>query len=315
MRALVLSLLASLLSAALRADFSYQDTTTVTGGALYNALHSTVKNATGATVSTRLLKGNRMAEVTKERTTVIDLEKQTITRIDIAKKTYSVITFEQMKEALHNAEVAFKVSVKPTGQTKYVGVLTGRETILTIQRDTAATDSDAMTIVVDAWMVIVPGYDEVRTFSRKLGEKMGYAFDSGILSLATGRAEAIEGFGEGAKETNKVEGAPVQRTVKIVVGSEAGAPEAALPAPFPPDPHSNPAAAAASVALGRLRIGHKKISDQPASSSGSLLETLTELSEFSLAPIGASKFEVPAGFKQVPAEGVRSANREPADKN
>ena len=247
-----------------------------------------------------------MAEVTKERTTVIDLDKETITRIDLVKKTYSVITFEQMKEALRSPDATFKISSKVTGQTKTVGVLTAKETVLTMTIDTAGQDpgeSGAMIVTLDAWMAVVPGYEEVRAFTRKLGEKMGYAFGSGISQLALGWAEALQGLAEAVKDLGRVEGAPVQRTMKIVAGSDTAAPDAAVPPVFPPDPHQNPASAAAGAALGRLGIRHKKGADQPApGASASVIETLTELTNFSSAPINASRFEVPMDFKQVTAE-------------
>jgi hypothetical protein len=306
MRAVLTSLLAIFSSTALRADFSYQDSTRVTAGALYNSLHPAAKGASDAIISTRMIKGNRMAEVTKERTTVIDLDKETITRIDLVKKTYSVSTFEQMKEALRSPDATFKISSKVTGQTKTIGVLTAKETVLTMTIDTAGQDpgeSGAMIVTLDAWMAVVPGYEEVRAFTRKLGEKMGYAFGSGISQLALGRAEALQGLAEAVKDLGRVEGAPVQRTMKIVAGSDTAAPDAAVPPAFPPDPHQNPASAAANAALGRLGIGHKKSADQPTpSASGSVVETLTELTNFSSAPINASRFEVPMDFKQVTAE-------------
>jgi hypothetical protein len=311
MRAVLITVLASVSSAALRADFSYQDTTKITGGTLYNSLRLTAKAAGDAIVSTKMIKGNRMAVVTKERTTVIDLDKETITYIDLAKKTYSAITFAQMKEAVHSADAAFKVSSKSTGQTKTIGVLSARETILTMTIEATSPDSNesnAMIVTIDAWMAVVPGYEEVRTFTSKLGGKLGYEFGSGIAQLALGRAEALQGFAEATRNLNKAEGAPVQRTSKIVAGSGTGAPDATTPAAFPPDPHQNPASAAASAALGRLGIGHKK-SDRPEpGAAASLIETLTELTNFSSAPIDASRFEVPAAFKQIPAELPRRIN-------
>ena len=94
---------------------------------------------------------------------------------------------------------------------------------------------------------------------------------------------------------NHADGAPLQTTVKIVAGDAAAAPEAIVPAPFPPETTKN----AAGAALSRLGMGPKKRSDQPRS-AGSLIEILTELTNLSLAPIDAAKFEVPQGFKEVP---------------
>src|SRR6185436_4592905 len=90
----------------LRADFTYQETTQMTGGAMMGTLQALGPLTRGARepiVSTHIVKGNRMASITKDRTSVIDLDKETITTIDNAKKTYSVMTFAEMKQAMEDA--------------------------------------------------------------------------------------------------------------------------------------------------------------------------------------------------------------------
>ena len=348
MRTFLITLLAGACCASLRADFSYQDTTQMTGGALFNMMRALGPLARGARdpiVTTRLLKGNRMATIAKERTTIIDLDKETITEIDLAKKTYSVLTFAQMKQAMEdamarareqqskgkqaadnpNVQANFKVSAKATGQTKNVGVLPAKELVLTMTLEGANKDtgeSGAMEITVDSWMAMVPGYDEVKEFHRKMGEKIGYAFGSGMSQLAMTRPETLQGFAEVAKEINKVEGVPVQSTMKMGGQGAPGAPGADASA----SPQSSPSqqqsgAAAAAAALGRLGgFGRKKNNDQQqpapagdrqagAAGSGSLVETTTELTSFSSAPVDASKFEVPAGFKQVQPEALQRRGR------
>jgi hypothetical protein len=167
---------------------------------------------------------------------------------------------------------------------------------------------------------MVPGYDEVREFHRKLGEKIGYAFGSGMSQLAMTRPETLQGFAEAAKEINKAEGVPVQSTMKMGGQGAPGAPGAdasASPQSSPSQQQQQTGAAAAAAALGRLGgFGRKKNNDQqqPASAgdqqpgaagSGSLVETTTELTSFSSAPVDAAKLEVPAGFKQVPPEALQ----------
>ena len=88
----------------------------------------------------------------------------------------------------------------------------------------------------------------------------------------------------------------------------------------PPAPQPG---AAASAALGRLPgmgglggFGRKKPKDQPqeqpqqqqqqqakaAPGAGMLMETATEMSSFSSAPVDGSKFDIPSGFKQVQSD-------------
>src|SRR5260370_2942524 len=92
--------------AMLRADFTYQDTTQMTGGSALAMLKMAgpfARQAREPVVSSHMLKGDRMLTATKDRATIIDLGKETITEIDFAKKTYSVMTFAEMKQAMEDA--------------------------------------------------------------------------------------------------------------------------------------------------------------------------------------------------------------------
>jgi hypothetical protein len=219
----------------LRADFSYRESTRING-------------AKTPVTFTRLIKGNRMAQVVKGQIVVIDLDKQNITQIDLAKKTYSVMTFEQTKQVMDKSALGAQVkatvanvSVKTTGKTRNIGMLPVKETMLTLMME------GGVTITVDTWMATVPGYDEVREFHRKLGEKLGYGFGSGV---------SLEGFAEVARQMSKIDGAPVETTSQAVSGGQV------------------------------------------------LSQAATELSNFSSAPLDASRFDVPSGFKQLPSPSV-----------
>jgi hypothetical protein len=171
----------------------------------------------------------------------------------MTKKTYTVMTFEQTKQVMDKSALGAQVratvanvSVKTTGNTRNMGMLPTKETILTLMME------GGVTITVDTWMATVPGYDEVHEFHRKLGEKLGYGFGSGI---------SLEGFAEVAKQMSKINGAPVETTSRAV-----------------------------SAAGGQV-----------------LSQAVTELSNFSSAPLEASRFDVPFGFKQVPVPSAAPA--------
>src|SRR6516165_8828080 len=90
-------------------DFTYQQTTQLTGGSLLHMMKtvgvfsSQARHANDPVVSTIYLKGNRLAKVSPDNIEIIDLDKETITQIDVQKKTYTVMTFDQMKQAIRNA--------------------------------------------------------------------------------------------------------------------------------------------------------------------------------------------------------------------
>src|SRR5271170_7651190 len=141
------------------ADFRYDETTKITGGSLVSmakfagAFSKSAHQMTDPVNSTILVKGNRMAHINPDSTEIIDLDQETITRIDNAKKQYSVVTFQEMKAAMEEAmrkaqaqpqqapgqqpagttpppEMKFKVTVTNTGATKQVAGLSATESIL-----------------------------------------------------------------------------------------------------------------------------------------------------------------------------------------
>jgi hypothetical protein len=256
----------------LRADFSYQETIQIAGGPVAKPI-------------TYLIKGSRVAVLTKDHIRVIDADRETITEIDFPKKTYSVKTFAQTKESRGDRpEPKFKVSRKDTGQNKPIGVLNASEVVTTMVRE----DIDSQ-IVVDSWIAIMPGYEEVKDLQRKLGQKLGYAFSSppGFEDM----------FEEVYKELYKVVGVPIEFNVKR---GDAAAVAEALQAPPPP------AATGVAGALGRLGgiagLGRKKNAGElttVSQSSGTLVEARTQISNFSGGPADAAKFEIPAGFKKL----------------
>ena len=143
MRKLLVGMISVVSCVTLRADFSYQESTQMTGGALVKILRlggPFTRKAREPIVSTVLIKGNRMATLGKDNSTIIDLDKESITEINLSKKNYSVVTFAQMRQAMDdamtraqaeqrkrkaepqgsqpNVDAKFKVSAKATGKTK-----------------------------------------------------------------------------------------------------------------------------------------------------------------------------------------------------
>src|SRR5271167_2594203 len=105
---LVLGLCVALPSSSF-ADFRYDETTKITGGSLVSmakfagAFSKGAHQITDPVNSTILVKGNRMAHINQDSTEIIDLDHETITRIDNTKKQYSVVTFQEMKAAMEEA--------------------------------------------------------------------------------------------------------------------------------------------------------------------------------------------------------------------
>lgn len=311
----------------LLADFTYQETSTITGGAMASMLRLAgvfSKQAREPIQSTVSVKGDRMMHRSANHASVIDLGSQTITSIDLQKKQYTVMTFEEMKQMIDQmsqkmkqndkGEMSFKVSAKATGKAKQVAGFDAKEMVLTMEmeaKDKESGQKGGMTIITDMWIAPgIPGYQEVRDFYKRMSEKINWT-PGGNLFMQN--PQVSEGMAEVYKEASKVDGVPVQQTITM------GAAGTVQPADgsSPPPQQQQPAAERPSVGSalggalgGKFGIGRKKTSsDQPPPSSasngqnaGSLLEMTTELSSFSSNAVDPSQFEVPAGFKKVDNE-------------
>jgi hypothetical protein len=338
----VLPLVLTLPTAVYAGDYTYQQTTQVTGGSLLKMMKtvgvfsSQARHMGDPVVSTIYLKDNRLANVSPEEIQIIDLDKETITQIDVQKKTYSVMTFEQMKQAMENArqqmqkqaaqQMNFDVKVRKTGVQKQVSGLDSNEAILTMTMtatDAKTQQSGNLAVTNDMWMVpAIPGYEQVREFYQKMAVKMadvtvGMGADfSKILAQQPGANQAM---GDMVKEMQKLDGVPVMQEMRMGTTMDGQPLPAASEAPTPAEP-AGPTkgdvakAGMASMISSRLGgfggFGKKKQNTPPPDqgadqaaqpTSAILMETQITTSNFSSAPVDASHFDVPVGYKQVTA--------------
>src|ERR1700704_952159 len=85
----------------LLADFSYDQTTKMTGGAMMGMMKiagAFSKQVREPVQTTVLVKGNHMAHSSKDHAQIIDLDSETITEVNFQKKQYSVMTFAEMTQ-------------------------------------------------------------------------------------------------------------------------------------------------------------------------------------------------------------------------
>ncbi len=324
-------------ASAMLADFSYTETHTVTGGAIVAAMKvvgvfsKSARQMNEPIESTIAVKGDRMVQRTADHREIIDLANQTITSIDMQKKTYSVLTFEEMKQALEqmqqkmskskakdgqNAEMKFKVQANSTGKAKQVGGFDAKEMVLTMTMeatDTQSGQSGSMVVIADQWIAPqVPGYDEVKNFYRRMAEKLNWT-PGGNMFMS--RPDVAQGMAEVYKETAKLDGIPVFQTTTM--GPEGTQPvdRSEHPAQQASQEKKGPSVKGAlgGALGGRFGLGRRKSEPQPEAqpapegggnspAPGVLIEMTSELKDFSANAVDASQFEVPAGFKQVQSD-------------
>jgi hypothetical protein len=191
------------------ADASYQETTQITGGTMMAPLKSmsflskSMRDMLAPMTTTTMIHGNQKAVVGKDFTEITDLDKETVTHIDNLHKTYTVVTFAQMRQAFQqvpkqmqqaqdqakpaqgqqpksDVKTSFDVSVKNTGVSKQINGLTAQEQLVTLQMhatdpNAPPTQTSAVTYVVttDAWITPdPPEVKEIQDFDKRFGQKL-----------------------------------------------------------------------------------------------------------------------------------------------
>lgn len=290
-------------------DYTYEQTTQLTGGSLLKMmktvgfLSSQARHMGDPIVSTIYLKDNRLARVSPENIEIIDLDKETITQVDVPRKSYTVQTFAQIKQAMENAraqmqqqaakqqqqqpispdaqdvKMSFDVKVRNTGAKKQVSGLDSSESIMTLMMnatDTKTQQQGSMAVTNDMWMVpSVPGYEQVTDFYRRFGAKMadatvGLGFDfSKLLAQNPGAGQALSSM---AGEMQKLKGVPIMQVMRMGTTVNGQPLPAASEAPLPAEATSSgpSSGSVAKSAMGSMLssrfggFGRKKNDDDSA---------------------------------------------------
>ncbi len=321
------------------ADVSYQETTQITGGAMLGVMKMAGAFARGGhkptdpIQSSVAIKENRMVRKSADTATIIDLDKQTMLTIDYQKKSYSVMTFEQMRQMLERQTAKAKsedgqkvnasvdVKLEETGQKRTIAGTETHEVVMTVTMsgtDSQSGQTGAMNVVSDMWLGSdFQGSDEIRNFNQRLGQELG-----SIPFGGANRPEISKAMAEMYKQGSKLGGVPLETVMKLGAagqpanGSSSGSASATRPAANA-DNHSDQQASQPTSlsgvmagALGQhFGFGHKKKPDSasnegngsgaaPNSTSDALIEMTSHTSNFSTGSVDTALFEVPAGFSQ-----------------
>jgi hypothetical protein len=247
------------------ADVSYQETTQVTGGSMMGmakmagAFSSQAKQALAPTTTTIMIHENRMVRSNPHTTEIIDLESQTITNIDHDKRTYSIMTFQEMQQAMANAaaktkgsqptstsgsQMTFDAHISSTGATRQLDGETAHETLLTITMIANTGDASGkggMAATSEMWLIKdAPGMAEMRRFSERMAKELSIETSasamSSLISAEPGGAQALE---ELKKESAKVSGLPVLQVTRVGMTVDGQPLPAPSVAPLPQSQNQN----------------------------------------------------------------------------
>jgi uncharacterized membrane protein YgcG len=220
-------------------DFKYTQSAKMTGGAMAGAMKFVgvfSKQAREPMVTTTSYKGSRMRTDQGEgRIQIIDLEGRRIINIDTQKHTYSVVTFDEMRDAMarakqraqeqahqkqqnQNVKVVPKIQVTPTDNTKVLLNQTTKEVKVRLDMEMQSDDpnqkaqSATMYMTSDAWIApSVPGSEEVQEFSAKMAQELDWA-PGAMLGESPQMQEAMTEF---RKNASALKGFPLEQLVSF----------------------------------------------------------------------------------------------------
>jgi hypothetical protein len=208
------------------------------------------------------------------------------------------------------ADIKYKISVEDLNKTREIAGMTTKGYLMKMEaevKDKKSGEAGTMDMNVEMWLAPkVQGWEEINEFHKRMAQKL--AFTAGGASLAAmGGAGMARGMVEVKKEVAKMDGVPVLEIVRMGGTAQPGA---APQSSAPPQPSVKEALSGAFGGFGGF--GKKKKKEEPpkeepktqeqgnaTTATGSLMELTTETSGFASAAVDSSKFQVPAGYKQV----------------
>jgi len=329
------SMLLFTLSTPCFADFQYTETTKITGGAAAGAMKfagvfsKDARQATQGTTSTISFKGNKMRrEDSMGQVEIIDLDARRITQIDNKKKTYSTITFDEMKARMEEArkkaeaeqakrnkeqpsqvKITPKVTITPGTGSKKLLDYTAKETKMRVDMEMTSDDPKAkgqsanMWVDSDSYIAPVKGYDEVKHFYQRMAKELDW-LPGTMLGANPQIAPAMVEYRKNATALN---GMPLFSLVSVGMAGQPGAPQQAS--------HDDQKSSGNPISSIGGIFGRKKKKDdaaqddksdsKPSGAAGSLMDTSTEVTSVSTSAVDANLFKVPDGYKQVEAKNVQ----------
>lgn len=246
-RILVFSLSTVLLAAAgAGADLTYEQRTEITGGSMKQMMGMLGRLAKGAAepqTSTTYISGGKMATKSARNVSITDANAGTITSIDMDRKEYSVMTFDEMAAAMKKMSERMSAS-KPQGpETKgkmnislddkgagrtVAGVAT-RNMLMKIDTETTFTDKKSgktatttSSVENDMHVGKIPGSEAFQEFAKAMQGRFPIQ-QMPMQALMQGGVD-VEGMKAASKKLAEVEGIPLYSVTRIANSGMPGMP-------------------------------------------------------------------------------------------
>jgi hypothetical protein len=290
-----------------RADFKYTQQSKVTGGAMMGVTKTlgvfskSARQINEPQLTTTMIHGNRLRTESSTGTVeIIDLDGRRFIHIDTTKKTYTVQTFDQLKQQLAQAQEKMKAEqakaaakhgdpqtmtmvpkfdMQATGASHPVLNLPAKE--MKMRMDMLFKSTDPKTeadleksqmstwMTSDAWYGTVPGYDELRDFYKKMAKELDWLPNS----MGMGNPQMSAAAEEFKKNAVKMDGMPLLQYTSFGMSAngQAGQGSADQSAQQPPPPStsndSTPTSPSGAIAKSLGGLFGKKKQQQQADSN------------------------------------------------
>ncbi|MGH9406550.1 MAG: hypothetical protein ACRD3D_12040 [Terriglobia bacterium] len=338
-----------------RGDFKYVQTSQITGGALggmmkgLGVFSKSARQATHPSESTTYVKGNNLRTENADGTyQIIDLNGRRFITVNPAKQTYSVMTFEQMREFMQemqqrmsegmkkqnqqqntNVTVTPKISVSATGKTQNFLGQDAQEMIVDFDLAMQGTDaqnqpqSGTLRTEIDSWVApSVIGYHEVSDFYKKMAAEIGWA--PGSLGMDPRMKQSMSDLYKSGKMPV---GLPMMMSISMLGAPQSGNQSSTQQQQQQQQRQSSESAGdvaspsgMAVKALGGMFGRHRKKQQeeeqqqnpsqpQTTTPSNSLLTITSRVTSFSTDSVDASLFQLPSGYTQAESDMQRSLER------
>lgn len=229
------------------------------------------------------------------------LDKELIWNINMTDKTYTEMTFDQVKRMMERMktqvmkkpeeEAKLQFDAKKTGQKKKIGGYECEEHIIKMiaeGRDPQTGKAQEFEIQTHLWVSSkVKGYDQLQDFQKKMAQKMGW--EGGQY------ANFMQGLGQFgldtealAKKMNEIKGFPMLTVVKMKSYSEEMA-----------EAEEERAEQEKAMREAMELLGKKVEKEDKPKEKGLLFEMATEVTEVQVKGVVDSEFELPQGMKKM----------------
>ena len=230
------------------------------------------------------------------------LDKELIWNINITDKTYTEMTFAQVKTMMgkvktqvmkkpEGEEAKLQFEAKKTGQKKKIGGYECEEHFIKMiaeGRDPQTGKVQEFEVHSHLWVSSkVKGYDQLQDFQKKMAQKMGWEGGQ-YANFAQGLGQFGLDTDELAKKMSEIKGFPMLTVVKMKSFSEEMA-----------EAEEERAEQEKAMREAMELLGKKVEKDEKPKEKGLLFEMATEVTEVLVKGVADSEFELPQGMKKM----------------